>query len=108
MKKAAMVSDRELSRRTPVDTGRARTNWIATLREPSNHSTPSTDVAAQMSASAQVISQFKLDDGTIFLTNNLTYIQALEEGHSRQAPNGFAKQSILVAGAAVRASKLVV
>jgi hypothetical protein len=36
-------------------------------------------------------------DGTqeVFIVNNLAYVEALENGHSKQAPNGFVKLAMM-------------
>lgn len=75
--------------KTPVDTGRARANWQygvdvrpageldATDR--SGSATISSFAAAVPEAAARV---------THWFSNNLPYIEALERGHSKQAPAG--------------------
>lgn len=72
---------------TPVDTGRARSNWHLevgvrdiVLVEPGG------DLPAD-------VSNYRIDK-TIFISNNLPYIQALEDGHSQQAPKGMVKDAI--------------
>jgi hypothetical protein len=107
MKKAASVIGRELVRRTPVDTGRARTNWLGTVGEPANFSTSSTDYAAGQAEALRSIDRFKLADKTIYLTNNLTYIQELEDGKSAQAPRGMAKQATAAGASAIRGARIV-
>lgn len=49
-----------LVRRTPIDTGLARSSWVP-----------------------------KLNTDGFEINNNVDYIVALEEGHSKQAPAGF-------------------
>jgi hypothetical protein len=77
--------------RTPVDTGRARANWQATLSAPASGVIDSEDKTGE-SAMAAVRSESEKtwsdDDRSFFLTNNLPYIEALENGHSQQAPAG--------------------
>lgn len=75
---------------TPVDTGRARGNWFASL------STPSSEVdddAVDKSGAAAIAGIDRLAAGikigeVAWLTNNLPYILPLENGHSKQAPTG--------------------
>jgi hypothetical protein len=38
---------------------------------------------------------YKLNQGAIFITNNVPYIGNLDAGTSAQAPSGFVRQSIL-------------
>ena len=47
----------------PVDTGRFRNNNLVSLQHPANY-------------------------GVIYIQNNLPYAEALENGHSQQAPTG--------------------
>jgi hypothetical protein len=44
-------------------------------------------------ALSQVMSRFPISDHYV-LFNNLEYIQALEEGHSKQAPAGFVAKAL--------------
>ena len=90
-------------KRTPVDTGRARANW--------NISVGSSDLSVddkskygkskgKKKSSPQPISESEMKykspsslpkakgDESIFIANNLEYIQKLEHGSSKQAPSG--------------------
>lgn len=75
--------------RSPVDTGRFRANWITTL------DAPATDVLADLDpsgstaigAAVSAVSDAALGQ-TIYIANNLPYARALEDGHSKQAPQG--------------------
>jgi len=55
-------------RRTPVDTGRLKGNW---------HITPNITLGKR-----------------VFISNNLPYAQAIEDGHSKQAPAGMVKVTV--------------
>lgn len=96
---AAIVADQAVVVGTPVDTGRARSNWIASIDAPSEDELlgPGFDKSGQaaISSAAKVIAGRKTGD--IFLTNNVPYIIPLEEGHSAQAPEGMAKQAVAAA-----------
>ena len=84
---------------TPVDTGRARSNWFLTDDAPSRQST------ASESGNDLSISDFPfwILDEDLFYTNNLPYIEALEyESHSKQAPNGWVRSEILKIRQAIR------
>jgi hypothetical protein len=75
--------------RTPVDTGRARGNWTATVGHRSAGSTDGVDpIGGSTVANAQAVANGWDGNGSIFLTNNLPYIERLEHGHSGQAPSG--------------------
>lgn len=92
----------KLTKRTPVDTGRARASWQVSVSEPyagpplapGTYSPPSTPSVAEI-------------DGTtsIFITSVLAYMEALEDGHSKQAPNGMVR--ITVAEIAAEIDSLV-
>jgi hypothetical protein len=75
--------------KTPVDTGRARSNWQVTIGTTASGTVEIDDKngAATMSKAVADSRGFKAGD-TIYLTNNLPYIRRLEEGWSRQAPAG--------------------
>lgn len=84
---------------TPVDTGRAKSNWwmdvnvIATaLLEPDN--------AAGATQQAVTVGSSKIEmDDTIYISNNLPYINRLNDGHSKQAPAGFVESSVQIGSA---------
>jgi len=77
--------------RTPVDTGRARANWIYTNSTPFTGTTESTKAKPMNSQVKKGLRHI--------ITNNLPYIEGLENGgatgkpRSSQAPNGMVKVS---------------
>lgn len=82
-------------KKTPVDTGRARGNWIISVGSQVKAKLQRLDKSkygAEPSSAVRSTEQSKLDtakeDETIYISNNLDYIQSLEYGRSRQAPNG--------------------
>lgn len=90
--------------KTPVDSGRARGNWFASI---DNYSTATSDSRTQSAAMADGLSKAREASGKVFtLTNNLPYILKLEyglysgsgprtiNGFSTQAPAGMARTSI--------------
>jgi len=80
---------------TPVDTGRARGNWQATINTPATGIKEETDKqgGATIAAGSNAVSQAV---GNVFyITNNLPYIYRLEfEGWSKQAPSGWVRTAI--------------
>lgn len=86
---------RGIIQRTPVDTGRARASWNVT-----NGRSPDTRVAPDMSKARKSFPNISvktagLTDGHDFMiSNNLDYIGKLENGHSKQAPNGMVRIAI--------------
>lgn len=83
-----------VSRKTPVDTGRARGAWNLTVNK--------TDLSVPPEAPEGVTLPAPVppDLGAVFpgdevrATNNLVYITSLNNGHSKQAPAGFVEQSV--------------
>lgn len=75
--------------RTPVDTGHARWNWLASVDAPLSGEIDGTDKTgeAAIDRARAVIDSLQLGQ-RFFLSNNAPYIQRLEEGWSKQAPAG--------------------
>lgn len=94
MKGAALIGLRTVILATPVDTGRARGNWNVGINEvdPTARSEDPSGRNA-IARGTQVIGSYVT--GTITLSNGLPYIQALDQGHSAQAPAGMTAQAKL-------------
>lgn len=85
-----LETHRRIVLRTPVDTGRARGNWMVSEGEPVTESDPSRfdkTGGAGMAEAKGLAKDLKFGD-VAFIVNNLPYIEALENGHSKQAPAG--------------------
>lgn len=86
--------------KTPVDTGRARVSWIATVARASESFSPPIKGSQSAQAAARSLAQAAAAmDGLppysqTFIANNLPYIRRLEEGYSSQAPSGMVGLSI--------------
>ncbi len=79
---------------TPVLSGRARGNWQFSKSAPAQGEIEGVRTEAVTGAEARA---GVLDSGpndVVYLTNNLPYIDALERGTSRKAPNGMARRNI--------------
>lgn len=77
---------------TPVDTGRARGNWQTSVGAPASGEL---ERSGSSSALAEVDEKTPPGAGQItYLSNNLPYIMALEEGSSKQAPEGMVKRNM--------------
>jgi hypothetical protein len=72
--------------KTPIDEGRARGNWQASIGKPKNRVINRKEAGA-IGEVANVAQTVKIGQ-VFFLSNNLPYIKPLEEGSSTQAPNG--------------------
>jgi hypothetical protein len=110
VRKAALAIDQAVVLQTPVDTGRARANWIASLNEASDSTVEAGDKTGQGSIvkAAGVIAQYNGDrDSSVHLTNNLPYIQKLNEGSSVQAPMDFVRKAAMAGAKAVQGAELL-
>ncbi len=75
------------SKRSPVDTGRFRSNWFSSV------GAPSTTVDGDGAGSNSVIKGMQPGD-IFYFVNNLPYAHTLEYGHSDQAPHGMVRITI--------------
>jgi len=96
----AIAVDNQVTFSTPVDTGRARANWIASINRPSNviNREPLAGPASAGPAVAealQVIKSFKESDDAIYISNSVSYINELNDGSSAQAPRNFVQKAII-------------
>lgn len=99
VKKIAFLVLKGVVLKTPVDTGRARSNWLVTVNGQAQGTIEIDKLTAEQA------SNFALDKGipvinnskpfsTITITNNLPYIGVLEFGSSDQAPKGMLRVTI--------------
>ena len=77
-----------VTKKTPVDTGRARANWMVSVR--------SIDRTVRLEATRPNAISLKKGDGVnpIYITNSLDYIHDLESGTSKQARSGMVAVTI--------------
>jgi len=108
VRKTAILINQTVISATPVDTGRARGNWFASVGSPITGDSTETDKsgAGRISANNSKISGAKSGQ-TIFLSNNLPYIGKLNDGSSAQAPANFVEQAVQTATNFIRRSKVV-
>lgn len=109
VRRAAVAADTAIVTTTPVNTGRAKGNWNASVGSEDISTSDVTDPSGQatMSAHQQTIEQWRLGKGPIFLANGLPYILPLENGSSSQAPTGMTQHGIDAARAQLQAAKLL-
>lgn len=89
VQKIGMEALRRVVLKSPVDTGRFRGNWLVAIGSPADGTVARIDKTGgdTIRAGSAVITG--LSEATaIYLTNNLPYAVALENGHSQQAPGG--------------------
>lgn len=101
--KVVILVDQALVLATPVDTGRARANWIPSIGSPvTDYKETSFDPSGGTTIAAAVELTGSLKPGDDFyISNNAPYIGALNDGHSTQAPAGFVEQGVEAARSAL-------
>lgn len=77
---------------TPVDTGRARGNWQASVNSAASGELSRTSEGAAIVQLSQEASA--AIGNTFFFTNNVPYIRRLEYGYSDQAPQGMVRRNL--------------
>jgi len=88
-KKVVLEALRRLVMRTPVDTGRARGNWQVTIAEPAENQVEVTDKEGDSTIAKGLAALTGLPDyQVVWISNNVNYIEFLEHGSSKQAPEG--------------------
>ena len=76
---------------TPVSTGYARANWVPSVGAP--HEGATSGEGAHAAGLAAVLA-YVLEDGAAWLSNSAAYIEALNHGHSKQAPSLFIENAV--------------
>lgn len=104
----AVIIDQVVTVGTPVDTGRARANWQATIGEETFDELDEVDQSgASTMAKAQAVLESRKPEQTIHLTNNVKYVPRLNEGWSAQAPAGFVQEAVNVGINAFKGMKVL-
>ena len=80
-------------RDTPVDTGRARGNWQTNIGKPAD-GTLGIRGAGEALAEVTTAASLMRGDQTVYLRNNLPYINRLEYGWSKQQPAGMVRRNV--------------
>ncbi|MHA6642130.1 HK97 gp10 family phage protein [Mesorhizobium sp. A623] len=119
VKDCAGAVARSVISNTPVDTGRARSNWTAQMDAtfaglfPAHvpgvkGSTATANAEVAIEKAEAVIEQFDISkNSSIHISNSLPYIRALNDGHSKQAPADFVKLAVMDGLATVRNAKIL-
>lgn len=97
---------------TPVDTGRARSNWrvstekqsdvYAAYAEGRSGSSAGENTSAALSQGQEAVDAAPAEANVMYISNNLPYIQPLNDGSSAQAPAGFVELAIQAGEAEVK------
>ena len=85
LRRIAFACDSLIVMRTPVDTGNARVNWRVAVNSIDTAYLPG--LVRSTSRDMSAITNFSIGD-YIAISNSTPYIVYLENGSSRQAPNG--------------------
>lgn len=89
--------------RTPVDTGRTKANWMASVDAPDTGTTDSTDCGAGERRAARAIARFDpLKHRSLYLTNSLPHVRGLEYGQGGKAPRGMVRVTVAEFSSIVR------
>lgn len=85
-----------LVERTPVDTGWARSNWLPSVGSPRKETVgePGSLNESAADSGQSEVADWKIQDGPIYITNNVPYIGRLNGGSSKQAPAGFVESTV--------------
>lgn len=88
--KLIVEADKRLVAKSPVDTGRFKSNWRVGNGGVNTLTTASTGEPNN----APEINSIKINGQTIHLTNSLPYANRLEYGWSKQAPSGMVRLTL--------------
>lgn len=94
---------------TPVDTGRARGNWQVSVDSPITSPIERLDRTGQAAIKdgIQRANTYRGNGQVIYITNNVPYIGALNDGSSSQAPANFVELAVIAALRFVRGARIV-
>lgn len=103
VRRATLEVARGVVMRTPVDTGRARSNWQFGDGEVPSGTLDETDPqgSATLTKLSAAIMQSRVG-GVTYVANNLPYALRLEYGWSQQAPSGMVRNTLAEFGQHVR------
>lgn len=89
-REVTILALRLIVKKSPVDTGRFRGNWQTSpdASLPGEVGPPYKDATALVSEADARLRRDLKPFGTTYITNNLPYAEPLENGHSKQAPEG--------------------
>ena len=89
----ALEGVRRIVMRTPVDKGHARANWNVAVGQPDRSITEGNDAGggSTVSRGTQVVLGDFQAGQRLFITNAVDYVDELENGSSRQAPEGMVR-----------------
>lgn len=109
VKTVALAINNKVILATPVDTGRARGSWFASINSPYSGQLPEGQhgMGGQRIAGNAALINRMSGEQDIYITNNVRYMQFLNAGSSRQAPANFIAKAIAAGIRSVRGMKLL-
>jgi hypothetical protein len=114
IRRVAVAMDQALVMTTPVDTGRARGNWVTSIGRPQEFIAQKDQWGEDFPLPQEVIAQgqatiagWHIGRGPIFIANSVPYIVRLEHGWSKQAPQGMLGAAVKAAQAQIAGKKLL-
>ena len=112
LRKVALSVDQAVVTATPVDTGRARSNWRVSVGAPlsgeiETYGPGSAAIAGALLQGKAAVSGVDSARDVIYIANNLPYIGRLNDGYSAQAPAGYVQKAIGAASSTARIARLL-
>jgi hypothetical protein len=99
LRKVVLQLEISLVMKSPVDTGRFRANWQIGYDQVNASTDAAPDPTGEAAiARAQAALQGIQVGGIVYLTNSLPYARPLEYGHSKQAPTGMVRETVVEFG----------
>ena len=97
VKKIALELFSNIIYKSPVLTGRFLANWNCSIGSPDLSTSQAIDPSGSgaISKATSTVVSYTLNGQSVFLTNNLPYADRLENGWSKQAPNGMVRLSMM-------------
>lgn len=101
IKRLALNINAELIKATPIDTGWARANWVPNIGSPFEGTAGTraeaeagrVNIAVRDAGVAKIATSYKVGP-SIHQTNNVPYIEVLNNGGARNEPRGFVQIAI--------------
>jgi len=91
----ALNIHQRIVQKTPVDTGRARSNWIPRVGSPASQTRKKSTPSSLASFARKEFNRKTVPFGSnLYIANNLPYIERLNQGYSKQAPMHFVEMAI--------------
>jgi hypothetical protein len=109
VRKVALAAYREINKRSPVDKGTFRANWVAsvdTVDRSSDLSKTSKNVNESVTAATAVITNGAKLGTTVYISNSVPYAGKLEDGYSPQAPAGVVAPALTTIKNAIEEGRL--